>query len=413
MGKLVDALRAKYRTPEDVIRTLGLDASVLEASDVPSSKKVDVASYSRKEPIMAHRANLTRQGAITTLALAAILRPKLAQDQKINLIPIVGSVPAAEFGGKKKEIFRKIERACRGKLARDTSLGEIAEFLDMLDGHGDPIEENDEVPEELEKPVKEVGENFAEPDIMDADPMEEIKAFLQGKLDEEDIAKLMEMLRGGGVHGHDEEGGGEQPGGPSKGGEQLKKLGAATGEDEEGAINPNTEGVDLEAHDDTEPEHKTEWRRDGMNKPVTDQPPQFKGSPRAGGKMSGAHDTKKYVTVDEMNETAASMVRAATEQVLKTQREIRNAERDVQPYVGQLNMSFDSAEEVYTKALKIMGVKLDAKMHPSALKTVLLMQPVPGSRRPSATVTARQAADAANIVSFEDRYPDVKRIRLT
>jgi DNA-binding transcriptional MerR regulator len=406
--KLGKALRLKFRTPRNVVRALGLSPGVLEADDISSSKskKDVVATDSKKEPSMAtkQKVKLTRQGAIATLALAAILRPKLAQDETINLIPIVGGVTAAEFGSRKGEILRKIERACKGKLAKDTSLGEVAEFLDMLDqgqqgGEGGHEEDLDEMPQELEKPVKEVGEKFAEPDKMDADPMEEVIHFLKGKLDEEDLKTVMGMLKHGGGDAYDED---EN----LKGEEKLKELGAA--DDEDGA--------------ETEQEHRdnsNEWRRGSMKGTATDEDEE-EGKvkpdgnvakdklPRPGGKMAG---DRKYVTVDEMK----AAMQVTKDEARKAEREIREAERFVQPWVGNLQMVFDSAEEVYRKTLKIMGVRGTERVHPSALRFLIEQQPQPGARRTSSGGGgSRQAADSAsNVLSFEERYPDAKRISLT
>jgi hypothetical protein len=92
--------------------------------------------------------------------------------------------------------------------------------------------------------------------------------------------------------------------------------------------------------------------------------------------------------------------------VLRSQREIRDAERAVMPYVGELNHAFDSAPDVYAMALKMRGVDIKG-VHPSAYQTLLAMLPKAGvpSHQP------RVAMDAASVKGFESRFPEAKHIR--
>lgn len=81
-----------------------------------------------------------------------------------------------------------------------------------------------------------------------------------------------------------------------------------------------------------------------------------------------------------MDAAIAAAANAATEKALRIGREIRDAEREVRPYVGDLTMSFDSAEGVYRQALAQLGVAEAKTIHASALKTILSMQPKAGAR---------------------------------
>src|SRR5260221_1624245 len=177
------------------IRALGLVPSVLEADGVALTKSNDVVRDSMRgstEVNSMKKNELSRQGAIATMALASFLRPRLAQDAKLNLLPVFNGITFKNYTERKGDVLRRIEKACKGKIAIDTSLGEVAEFLDMLDGGGNPMEDDDEMPAEMEKPIKEVGEKFAEPDQMDADPLSAVMAFLKDKLRPEDLQQVME-----------------------------------------------------------------------------------------------------------------------------------------------------------------------------------------------------------------------------
>ena len=121
---------------------------------------------------------------------------------------------------------------------------------------------------------------------------------------------------------------------------------------------------------------------------------------------------KKYVTVEDMQTAIATATKVATDSAQKIQRDIREAERAIQPYVGNLAMTFDSAEDVYRKALKMIGVKGIDRVDASALRPILEMQPLPGSRK-TASPSAKVAADAASTSDFNSRFPDAGRIRLS
>jgi 8-oxo-dGTP pyrophosphatase MutT (NUDIX family) len=94
-------------------------------------------------------------------------------------------------------------------------------------------------------------------------------------------------------------------------------------------------------------------------------------------------------------------MRATEQATIKRMNAVREAERAVKPYVGELAMSFDSAEGVYRKALEIMGVGEAKTIHASALPAILKMQP-----KPSATPAV--ALDSANPKGFADRWGHLK-----
>ena len=70
------------------------------------------------------------------------------------------------------------------------------------------------------------------------------------------------------------------------------------------------------------------------------------------------------------------------------------------PFLGKIDaLAFDSAAAIYAEALKRIGGVDTKDVHPSALRTLLLMQPNPESR------PARVALDAAALTDFHTKYP--------
>lgn len=401
----------------------------------------DVVVGDSKENLKMAKKPMTRTAAFAIGVLAPYVKSKLAADKGVDLRAVLCGLTASDIRDRKPAIITALKKATRGKLAKDTTLGEVAEFLDMLEAHGGQIDgESDEPvqpgmqsamentamlqPEEGPPGGAEMGAAPGKPGMgakpgMEAPGMgepppeegmgapggegegsgveeddddEELKMFLKGKLSEEDFARVCEMLGAGGMPEPVEEDEGEQEGGQEKKGEsRLKALGA----DPEGGDTPD-ESV-------SEGEEATDEMEEEMDM-GKDNPPDFKGAPKPGAKMGG---DKKFVTQDEMQKA----MRAAAENERKTQRDIRDAEKAVQPWVGNLAMTFDSAEQVYRKALKMLGVRNVDNVHASALPTILDMQPKPGARK--AAIAAVAQDESVKVGSFFDRYPDAGRIRLS
>lgn len=118
---------------------------------------------------------------------------------------------------------------------------------------------------------------------------------------------------------------------------------------------------------------------------------------------------KDGVTKAAMDAAIVAATEQATKNALAGARAIREAEKAVRPYVGELAIACDSADEVYRHTLKTLGVKVDG-VHASAYPALLALVPVPGTKR-EVTVSAQQvASDAAASSSFAKRYPDAARI---
>lgn len=251
---------------------------------------------------MAKKPSITRGGAAALTALSLYLKPKLAQDAKIDLAPVLSKVTAANFATSKPAILTGLKKAAEGKLAKDSSIEDAAEVIEAL---------ADILPEE-------------ESDL----------AADEDETDDEDAKKKV-------------------------------------AEDED---------------DDGEDNKKPAQAQDRL---PTDM-----------------------VTKTAMDAAIAAAVKSATKSAtaaaIKTQQEIREAERAVRSYVGDLAMAHDSADAVYRTALTSLGVDVDG-IHPSAFPAILKLQPKPGDTAPARKPIAQ---DAATSKAFEDRFPHANRLKV-
>lgn len=279
---------------------------------------------------------LTRKGSVALGALMIALKPKLAQDAKIDLAPALVGLTHKNFKSKKPAIITAIKDLTNGKLAQDASIDDVIELVDALE-KVESVEGADTDPNSG-LPI------VPNPDDTSMDAgNEQLKAFLTGKLSEEDIAKACALASPAGAADDDET-------------EEDKKKREA----EEAQ----------RAQDDTD-------------------------------------KTKDMVTKPAMDAAIKAAVKSANETAAKTQREIRDAERAVRPYVGDLAMAHDSAASVYRTALSSLGVKDIEKIDASAYPALLAAQPIPGAGKKVPAV----AMDAAAAKGFAERFPGTDRIK--
>jgi hypothetical protein len=112
------------------------------------------------------------------------------------------------------------------------------------------------------------------------------------------------------------------------------------------------------------------------------------------GKMKAAMDAAIDRAVSaRVNAEIGRAVSVATKKLQDNFAAVHDAEREVEPYVGKLAMSFDSAEAVRRAALDVIGVD-HAGVHPSALSAILKAQPLPGQANLMPRRDAKSARDA-------------------
>ncbi|MGO4171566.1 DUF2213 domain-containing protein [Bosea sp. TAF32] len=265
---------------------------------------------------MAKKPSITRGGAAALTALSLYLKPKLAQDAKVDLSSVLAKVTSSNFAGRKPAIIAGVKKQAEGKLAQDASLDDIGEVVEAL---------AQILPEEAAEVIE---------DGDDAD---------DGPASDDDDADLRALLKAKGLSD-----------------DEIARICAG-----------NAAAMDGDADDD-----------------------------------------KDKVTKTAMDAAIAAAVKSATKSAtaaaIKTQQDIRDAERAVRPYVGDLAMAHDSADAVYRTALTSLGVEIEG-VHPSAFPAILKLQPKPGD-----TPSARKpiAQDAAASKEFETRFPHANRLKV-
>lgn len=176
MSPLMKALRDKFRTPQEVLRALGLDASLIDPQSAP--RLVGDSQLEIKETGMTKKA-LSSKAHTARGALMATLKPLLAADAKLDLPALLQGVTAKNW----KESKAKIVAAIKPKIAADADIQEIVKLLDSLD---DIEDAGDDTPDP----------NAAKPaPAIDADPMEELAGMLKGKVDDATLSAVLEKCK--------------------------------------------------------------------------------------------------------------------------------------------------------------------------------------------------------------------------
>ena len=274
---------------------------------------------------------LSKKAVMAKGALLAVLTPMLAQDKQLDLTSILAGV------GKKNWLEKKpgIITAIKPSLAKDADVQQLIDMLDRLDSE-QPDDDN-------------IGQ--------DDDPkIEEICTMLRGKISDEDLQQIENMLR-------------------------AKPVGQAVDEPSQTANAANADP------------------KDATNKEKI--PGQDVSVPGEGGAPDNA--TSK-AAMDKAIKLACDKAAAEAEtKTIARLRAIAEAEEVVRPYVGKL-VAMDSAEAVYKAALGFLKVDISG-VHPSAYKAVLTAQP-----RPGATIAKDSASHSASS-DILDAFPNANRIK--
>lgn len=320
----------------------------------------------KKETSMA-RIVLTRKAAVLGGAISAYLLPKLAQDAKVDLAPVLKGVTAKNLRMKTPGIIAEIEKATAGKLAKDASLADLDSLIDHFDKEkieeGADTEPNSGLPlsaEEMEKRAKDA----AEAELKES----EEKKKAEDRKRAADKRAADRKARDEKMHNF------------------LKDRGAS---DE-----------DHRAYD--EMMSQTDTAEDEEEKRAEEN---AEGEEKGGGEDRRAHDRRAHdsaITKTAFDAAIATAKKEARDETLRLANSIAEAREFVAPWVGKLAMDAVSPEEVYKTALEQLGEELEG-IHPSAFRKLLSKFPLPGSQQ------ARLAADSSALETrgFSTRFSEL------
>lgn len=384
-------------------------------------------------------AALTAYGALRTY-----LQPRLAEDAKISILPLLRDLTNKNFRDKLPALTKEVQLACDGKLAQDADLDDIAEILESLHRSEEEHEDHED-----EEEVEDLDPNSGFPygggeeeESRDSPEMiAKVKHYLEGKISPEEMQELdhiieeeentMDRRRDADDRaardrrdaddkrmaddkrraddmwdrraddarrrlGRDETPEEMEEREREQSSEDARHRMGRDESEEEREEREKGEGEDRRRRADDRRARADDKRRadDARRKAddkkrAKDEPSDFEGKPE----LVTAHD-------------AQIMVDKAVRKATLDQRAIQDALRDVRPIVGDLSMAFDSADGVYEKALNMKGIETKG-VHPSAYKRMLEMVP-----KGSTTPRPKMALDSAAKSDFESRFAGASRIRV-
>lgn len=333
----------------------------------------DVVVGDSKESLMAARkTGLTRTGLLMRGALSAYLRPMLAQDAKIDLNSLLKGVSSKNLTQRKDSIAAGLLRITEGKLAEDANLQDVTGLLDALekevkeekglDAETDPngalpIHEKDEDEEEADDEPGEREEMAERIKAKEKEGKDAAYDFLKQKgMSDDDIEAVKEML------GHNEESEDEEP-----------EKGLGKGEEGLGSGDKHSK--------DRRPARDRRSAKDRRRARDAEPAPHLKP------------DTVSRSAMD-------AALKKVREDTIQLQRDIRRAEDEVKPYVGELAEDAACPEDVYKNALIAMDIDVEG-VHPSAYRHIVLAQPTKDKAKPA----PRTATDSAANKGFTERFP--------
>ena len=362
MNPIVEALRAKYKTPRAALAALGLDESLLDGKP----KKRAVAAALRG-------AIKAKTGIAEDAALADLL--DLLDALKQSEEGHVSEIDRAEAEAKKAFGMEG------GEEAKGEEPGKTQEHTDEFEEDPEPQPKKDKsemaglatapnagIPALAEKKEEkdEARDEGMEEGVVSDDPATKLHAILKGKLSPEELKEVGSILL--------ELAGGEEAEGEDK---------ACSAKDSE----------EEEAEDESEEEKKAE----------DEDEPKAKDEEKKEGSREGAMDAA----------TVKSLINQAVEANNARHLGIRKALSHVKRSpIGEIAMdeNWKSSDDVYRAALKMADVPDIDKIHASALPAILDLLPRAGSASAPRSVS-RLAQDNAAAKDTLVRFPDANRLK--
>jgi len=324
----------------------GDDVIVGDSALEPSTK-----NPTNQEKVMKKTTMLTPRAALVKGALLQFYRPQMAMDSARTQFSAVLSdalkgVGQRNWKQKKPALAQQIVTGLKTSLAFDADLKDVVELLDKLDGGSGPAENLEEA--------------AVDPDM---------------NLDLE------------GAEGSADD--------PAMGGQEAAPPEGDMAETIKGILMGKVDDAVLAA----------------VLQALTGAPPAGNDADPEPQPEDDASKDKDPTMISKMAMDAAIKT-ASAEAVTRARQEaaaLRAAEREVRPFVGEMAMAFDSAEQVYREALALLGVPTKG-VHASALQPMLHLAGKQQQRGP-AREPAKLAMDANTISDFAKRFPNARSPR--
>lgn len=355
----------------------------------------------------------TRLEYLAITGTARAINPLLAADAKVDFAPIFKGLTTKNFKARKPTIVSDVKRAIKGKtIAQDASVEHLAHMLDQFEKPKGAESLDESVSEEQHKAMeaaahgksnlgipKKVGEEFSEKDAGKGFDRKAFDAFMKSRgASEDSIKRVRDSIRD------------ELP---------ENALDSEWDDDEDGAEDESEEEREARekrekdgAEDESEEEREEREEREKREKEAKDKrakDAKAKDARAKDGKQGkdrrGAMDSGKTVTVDEMNRA----IEAAVAKTVTSNRETEEAREFVRPWVGKLPLALDSAEKILRSAAIQLQIDGAETIHPSALKTIIKMQPVAGAQ-PGFEGNLTMDGASSGAKGFAERFPESSRI---
>ena len=344
---------------------------------------------------------LSRRAAMAKGAIAVCLSPRLAQDAKIDLNSILTGITPANWGASKKKVVAWLgklpAKTFKDKPAMDAGIQDVVKLLDSLDGEELGDQPNDSLNTDEDKTLD--GTLVTKGTGMDDDPASAdpaagmsddpadstaaLSALLQGKVDDETLAQVMELFSGNSAKDETDEFMDKLTG--------KKKLPVSNsgageaGDGEPTEISTGTENAQTPQVGKGAP----------LNLPA--QPVTSSG---------GKTQESPKVNQQAMDAAIQKAKKETKLEVTKQLRDIAEAEKAVKPLIGDV-IAQDSAEAVYRLALDHFDVDVEG-VHPSAFKAMvaLLAKTTQEKKKPQ----LKLAHDSKTVVNFTTRFPTAGKV---
>ena len=326
-----------------------------DCADCAAAKDADPKAHDSKEPSMIKTA-LSPKATLARGALVAFLSPLLAEDAQVDLPAALRGVTAKNYPSRRPGIVTAITKATEGKLATDASIEGLADVLlalDEVDAPDLPMPGGGKGAGPAGKDKKAKDAKMGKDKKARDEAAESLKERLKDKLSEDEFKAACDDIDG--MSGMDEE-----------------------EEDDKDGVDP--EKTNKAAKDKKAKDAKTDDDDD---------------DDKDGEKM----------TKDEAKEAMDEAIAGERQR----QNEVRAAERAVRPRVGDLDMAFDTAEDVYKHACEVAGIKTKG-VHPTAFRAIF--ENLPKQNTGTKSRDTVMGMDAKGIDKMAALYPGIEQIRL-